>query len=64
MAKIESNLRKLQDTDDLSYAESQNDIEQSSSSTARRLIDQATLAQLLDECKEEQDAISTSGIPR
>ena len=44
MAAIESNLKKLQNTEDLSYSEG-----------GAAQIDGATLARLVDECKEEQE---------
>ena len=70
MAMIEAQLKRLQDTEDLSYssrglpAESSSDQIPSTPSSqsrldskGRQLIDETTLARLLDECKQEQEQL-------
>ena len=57
MTKIEERLRRLQDTDDLSYSE--RPLEEGKSDAEGKVgIDDATLAQLLDECRDEQEHLS------
>jgi hypothetical protein len=54
MAMIENHLKKLQDTDDLSYSDvvKDKDLEIAEQIKAgKKLIDDVTLARLIDECK-------------
>lgn len=48
MASIEANLKRIKDSEDLSYAENQEE-----GGTGQ--IDGITLARLVDECREEQE---------
>ena len=65
MVLIDAQLKKLQDTEDLSYSSRAAHPDESEETQAlttgrtdeqgRQLIDEVTLARLLDECKEEQE---------
>ena len=66
MALIDVQLKKLQDTEDLSYASraaepsedadgAQRPMTGRTDENGRQLVDETTLARLLDECKEEQE---------
>ena len=68
MKEIESHLRKLRNTTDLSYSNAdakeemkREDGEFPALETAKKMIDQETLMRLIDECKEEEDRISVIG---
>jgi hypothetical protein len=50
MAKIEAHLKRMQVTEDLSYSESE----------SHTKMDEATLARLIDECREEQEQLQLS----
>jgi len=58
MARIEAHLTRLQATDDLSYSARPDHAQESGSQHNQdegKLIDQVTLARLIDECREEQE---------
>lgn len=61
MVRIEAHLTRLQNTDDLSYSERGTQQDESGSefgtnnADGKQLIDQITLARLIDECREEQE---------
>lgn len=58
MTRIEAQLSRLQNTEDLSYTDRPaNELSEPSTDNTdgKQLIDQITLARLIDECREEQE---------
>lgn len=62
--EIEGHLRKIRNSNDLSYSnvkgaqpDTTNDAASENPSTERKMIDAETLMRLIDECKEEEDRI-------
>ena len=61
MRDIENHLRKLKNTDDLSYSTNPNTEAEQSTTTdedGKKVIDQETLLRLIDECREDEERMS------
>ena len=57
MTRIDAHLARLQNTEDLSYSEKAVELSARDEDN-RLLVDEATLARLIDECRDEQEHLS------
>lgn len=55
MLEIESHLKNIRTTDDLSYSQQQDNIVELN---GRKVLDEETLLRLLDDCQEEEAKLS------
>lgn len=55
MASIEANLKRIQESDDLSYSQRDGPTDIEASTEDGKKLDPSTLARLIDECREEQE---------
>ena len=58
LKEIEQHLRKLRNTDDLSYSANAAEGIHVDDSSGKKLVDEETLQQLIDDCREEEERMS------